>query len=70
MQNNITLNGNYWYVSNMILDAGSLEELEKRANNLKLSLRKPSGGFLSAPEIRAVIQGYFDKLYPGNAKAS
>lgn len=70
MKKEFVLNGNYWLVQNMYKSAGSLEELEVRANNLGLSLRKPNGGWLSAPEIRAVIQGYFDKRYPKNARAA
>ena len=66
----IRLNGNYWRLQNLYASAGSLEELERRAKNLKLSIRKANGGLMSAPEIREVFLKYFDRIYPKDAKQS
>lgn len=62
------LNGNYWRLQNLYKSAGSLEELEVRAKNLGLSIRKKNGGWLSAPQIREVFLKYFDRIYPKDAK--
>ena len=66
----IRLNGNYWRLQNLYTSAGSIEELEKRAKNLGLSIRKTNGGFLPAAEIREVFLKYFDRIYPKDAKQS
>ena len=64
----IRLNGNFWRLQNLYASAGSLEELDQRAKNLGLSIRKPNGGYKTAPQIREVFLKYFDRIYPKDAK--